>query len=177
MSLQPDDIGYGGFSSLIAGGKLYLFAGSPNVPDGLKVARGPITAAVDPSQLEYWTGSSWSATPPAATDEASNLFHNTNIFFGGPYTGDVFYDAYHHSYACVFMESGGGTFWLTYALNGTITGQWATPIVLVNFASSHGTLVYGGHAHHENDLSGRTLLLSYNDGGADRRMATITWTS
>lgn len=173
---QTDEISYCAFSTLAIQNTLYLFAGAPHVTDGIKLARGPLTDAILPASLESWDGARWSNSPPPATDAASNLFNHTSWPFGGPYTGDVFYDVFHGYYACVFTESGGGVFWFSHVPHGAgVMGPWSGPVELAQFESVRGALVYGGHAHPENDGTGKRLLLSFSDGGAERRMVRLEW--
>lgn len=96
------------------------------------------------------------------------------------------------------MESGGGVFELTYPSDPkSITAPWSDPIRIarksclfsvnqlglllthpLEFDPSEGNwLSYGGHAHPdwENDGEG-SLLLSYNDGEADRKMVRVDFT-
>ncbi|KAB8337337.1 hypothetical protein FH972_021636 [Carpinus fangiana] len=96
------EIGYGGFGSITGlDGHQYLFAGDAHkAGKGIKVARHPSNAG--------------------AIDRNQS----------GPYTGDVYYDAYHGTLACIFMESGGGAFFLTYPTGDSLTGPWAEPIQL-----------------------------------------------
>lgn len=59
-----------------------------------------------------------------------------------------------------------------------MTGKWSEPIELAAYnATKSGDIVYAGHVHPEWDTTGATLLMSYSDGGAQRRMVDLTWKS
>ena len=110
---------------------LYLFGKSKLAKNGVNVARTPIKSMTDRTAYTYWNGLEWSSTQPAVDDDAANIFSFTDSLGNGPNTGEIFFSHYHNHTLAVFSDSGvGGTFWLSYPLNGELTDEWSEPVEL-----------------------------------------------
>ncbi|KAJ4304694.1 hypothetical protein N0V90_000221 [Kalmusia sp. IMI 367209] len=171
---------YGVFSTIVSheSNDLYLFSSefdASTLSGGMRVAKVSTTSYTDRSQYQYWDGASWSTDLNTASKAQEGLLFTSNLS-----TGDVFWSNYYNTYMVVYFNSfADSTFYMRYALEGTVTGKWSEEIKL--FATQPGTgpgetYNYAGHAYPTFDASGKTLTLSYTmAGGALTDMLKVTF--
>lgn len=178
----PDEINYGGFALARARdgtNDIYMLA-RPDGAFGIKVARVAEATIADRSKYTYWDGSSWTATPPSATDKTANIF---NYDVGGYGVGDgvssfllsesnnhsadfrlqdLFWSVYYNTWLAVFNDglAPDDTFRMMYSTNGEIVGPWSTVSqdIYVSKACSGDcstTYNYASHAYPDFDSTGK----------------------
>ncbi|KAL9052065.1 MAG: hypothetical protein Q9162_005636 [Coniocarpon cinnabarinum] len=161
---------------------LYLFGTSQSFMKGINVARVPFDSLTDRNTYNYWNGAEWSSAQPDMHDASSNILNFTDSMGNGPNTGEVFFSHYHNQTMSVFTDGGvGGTFWMTYPMQGEITDRWSEPVELytppapTETCDSGHQWNYAGHAYPDWDQSGKTLLLSWSSCESYIHMATVVW--
>ncbi|MCJ1313584.1 hypothetical protein MMC25_007263 [Agyrium rufum] len=172
----PGELHWGVFSNMMnpISQNLNFFAKDST---GIKVAQVLPRNYADRSKYTYWTGSSWSPTPPARDDTSANIINGT--FF----SGDFFYSQYYQAFLFVYYGDSndptmGGvvdTFFIRYALGDGVKSAWSDQIRFCG--TTQGTEYnYAGHAYPSFDPSGKTLLLSYSYNGAYNHQSLFTFT-
>ncbi|KAL1600803.1 hypothetical protein SLS60_007191 [Paraconiothyrium brasiliense] len=170
---------YGGFSTIVSheSSDLYLFSkewDATTLTGGMRVAKVPVTAYKDRTQYTYWDGASWTSDLATASKAPAGLLFSSSLS-----TGDVFWSDYYNTYMVVYFNTfADSTFYMRYALEGTVTGKWSDEIKLA--ATQPGTGLqpynYAGHAYPSFGESGKELILSYTmAGGALTNMMKVTF--
>lgn len=159
---------YGVFSTIVShdASELYLFSkewDASTLSGGMRVAKVSITSYKDRSQYAYWDGASWSSDMATASKAPSGLLFSSSLS-----TGDVFWSDYYNTYMVVYFNVfADSTFYMRYALEGTVTGKWSDEVKL--FATQPGTGAqpynYAGHAYPTFGGNGKELVLSYTMAG------------
>jgi hypothetical protein len=170
---------YGGFSTIVSrdASDLYLFSkewDASTLTGGMRVARVSATSYKDHAQYTYWDGATWSSDLAAASKAPAGLLFSANLS-----TGDVFWSEYYNTYMAVYFNSfADSTFYMRYALDGTVTGMWSDEIKLAVTQPGTGLQPYNyaGHAYPSFGASGKELVLSYTmAGGALTDMMKVTF--
>ncbi|KAK7183176.1 hypothetical protein DPSP01_011441 [Paraphaeosphaeria sporulosa] len=170
---------YGGFSTVVAhaSSELYLLSkewDASTLTGGMRVAKVPTSSYKDRATYTYWDGSSWTPDLAVASRAPAGLLFSASLS-----TGDVFWSEYYSTYMVVYFNTfADSTFYMRYALEGTVTGKWSDEIKLAVTQPGLGPQPYNyaGHAYPTFGQSGKELVLSYTmAGGALTDMLKVTF--
>lgn len=161
-----DSIPFGAYGHIVRDGTAYLYGKASN--GHIALAKAPIGSVEDKSTYQYWTGGSWSNTPPAIDDPSASI---PNASAGGQ--GTYYFSDAWQSYVWIGQAalSVSAQFFITTAPEPT--GPWEAPVEFYRGEDGSAALAaYSLQAHPDMVPAGANeIYLTYTK--TDRRDTTI----